>query len=515
MENCGASSTPGCGGVDCPAWPTRSRHEPGKAAGVVLARSGITFGHPGATVASTVLMSSRQAKHQRFRQSHLEAGMTGERTDKRPRVIVIAEAANPEWVSVPLVGWSIASALRQRVNVHLVTQKRNSEAIMRAGWSPDHDFTAIDSEAVAARVWKLASWLRGSSGVAWTLATAMSVPSYYWFEYLFWKRFATELRGRTWDIVHRVTPLSPTTPSCLGPRLKALGIPFVLGPLNGGVPWPREFSQARRQEKEWLSYVRGAYRLLPGYRSMRDSAAAIIVGSRATWQQLGDRWGSKAIYIPENGVHAERFLGDGLRPTGGPLRVIFAGRLVPYKGADMLVEACARSIKAGKLRLEIVGDGPQRPALERAVAEQQLTAGVTFTGWVNHAGVAARLAQSHVLGFPSIREFGGGVVLEAMAAGAVPVVVNYAGPAEIVTPQTGCLIPLGPRETIITGLRTELERLAASPDEVAALAQRGRARIEQWFTWERKAGQIAAVYDWVLGRAGKPDFGMPFSGAAA
>jgi alpha-maltose-1-phosphate synthase len=440
--------------------------------------------------------------------------MTSDRTDKRPRVLVIAEAANPEWVSVPLVGWSIASALREEADIHLVTQKRNSEAIVRAGWVPDRDFTAIDSEAVAARVWKLSSWLRGSSGVAWTLATAMSVPSYYWFEHLFWKRFATELRSETWDIVHRVTPLSPTTPSRLGPKLKALGIPFVVGPLNGGVPWPREFSQARRQEKEWLSYVRGAYRLLPGYRSMRDSAAAIIIGSRATWQQLGDRWNSKAVYIPENAVHAERFLGGNPRPTVGPLRVIFVGRLVPYKGADMLVEACAGSIKAGRLRLEIVGDGPQRSTLERAVAEQQLTAGVTFTGWVNHAGVAARLAQSHVLGFPSIREFGGGVVIEAMAAGAVPVVVDYAGPAEIVTPQTGCLVPPGPREAIVAGLRAQLERLADRPDEVAALAQRGRARIQRWFTWERKAEQIAAIYDWVLGRAGKPDFGMPFTDAA-
>ena len=431
-------------------------------------------------------------------------------TGKRPRVLVIAEAANPEWVSVPLVGWSMASALRGVAEVHLVTQKRNAEAIVRAGWQLNRDFTTLDSEAVAAPIWKLAGKLRGSSGVAWTLVTAMSVPSYLWFEHLLWKRFADKFRAGAWDIVHRVTPLSPTTPSRIARRLQALGIPFVVGPLNGGVPWPREFSQARRQEKEWLSYVRDAYRLVPGYRSMRDSAAAIVIGSRATWEQLGERWTPKAVYLPENAVPAERLVANLARPSPSPLRVVFVGRLVPYKGADMLVEACADLVKAGKVHLEIVGDGPQKAALERTVAERQLGSGVTFAGWLDHAGVAARLGQSHVLGFPSIREFGGGVVLEAMAAGAVPLVVDYAGPAELVTPETGCLVPLGPRHAVIAALRAQLERLVGRPNEVAAMAIRGRARVERWFTWDRKAEQIAAIYDWVLHRGTKPDFGMPF-----
>jgi glycosyltransferase involved in cell wall biosynthesis len=243
---------------------------------------------------------------------------------------------------------------------------------------------------------------------------------------------------------------------------------------------------------------------------MRDSAAAIIVGSRATWQQLGDRWIPKTVYIPENAISPETFPEGENRPPPAPLRVIFVGRLVPYKCADMLLEACADLVKAGKVRLEIVGDGPQKCALETSVVQQGLCDGVTFTGWLDRAGVAARLRQSHVLGFPSIREFGGGVVLEAMASGVVPIVVDYAGPAELVTHATGYLVPLSPRRALVAALRAQLERLVESPHEVAAKAICGRARVKRCFTWDRKAEQVSAVYSWILQRGAKPEFGMPF-----
>jgi glycosyltransferase involved in cell wall biosynthesis len=109
-------------------------------------------------------------------------------------------------------------------------------------------------------------------------------------------------------------------------------------------------------------------------------------------------------------------------------------------------------------------------------------------------------AQANLLTFPSIREFGGGVVLEAMALGVVPLIVDYAGPGELVTEGTGIKVPIGPREQIVGELRAALEAVTADPAPLAAMAERAHAWAHTHFTWPAKARQVAEVYDWVLGR---------------
>jgi glycosyltransferase involved in cell wall biosynthesis len=426
------------------------------------------------------------------------------------RVLLIAEAANPEWTSVPLVGWSHCRAIAELTDVHVATQIRNREAFIRAGLREGADFTAIDSEAVARPLFKIGSVFGGKVGKGWTSIMASSALAYYYFEHRVWKQFAKPLRQGEYDLVHRVTPLSPTVPSIAARKIRRAGVPFVVGPLNGGVPWPRHFDRVRRAEWEYLSYVRGLYRLLPAYRSTRRNAAALIVGSEATHSQVPRAFHSKCVYIPENAIDPSSFSEPVDRPVGTPLRVAFVGRLVPYKGADMLIEAAIPLLRTGRLALDIIGDGPEMPKLKALVEKEDVADSARLAGWVEHGKLQDRLAQSDVFGFPSIREFGGGVVLEAMALGLVPVVVGYAGPRELVTDATGYRIPIGDRASIVEQMRRILSTLAENPETIRPMGARARQRVLRWFTWQAKAKQTVEVYRWVLGeRDDKPDFGMP------
>lgn len=418
----------------------------------------------------------------------------------RYRVLVMAEAANPEMVSVPLVGWSLAQALRNVADVHIVTQIRNRDAFLRAGLQEGVDFTSIDTENVARPLWKFTKLLGKG---AWTAKQAITSISDAYFERLVWQRFGGEISDGQWDIVHRITPLTPTKPSYVARQCATRNVPFVLGPLNGGVPWPAGFDRERRREGEWLSYIRGAYRFLPGRNGTLRAASALLVGSRHTISEIPDNYSEKTIYLPENGIDPERFsLVAEPGTDGGPLKGCFVGRMVPYKGPDMLIDAAAELLKTGHMTLDFVGDGPMLPDLRAQAKKLGVAHAIRFHGWCAHEDVQGIMAACDLLTFPSIREFGGGVVLEAMALGLPPLIVDYAGPGELVKDTWGYKVPIGPRAQIVNDLHHMLQDLASEPNGLSAKGTAAQARVATHFIWSRKAEQVARVYDWVSAKEG-------------
>ena len=182
------------------------------------------------------------------------------------------------------------------------------------------------------------------------------------------------------------------------------------------------------------------------------------------------------------------------------------GRLVPYKGADMLLEAAATFLRRGKLELHIVGDGPQRGDLETMSNRLGIGGGVRFHGWVPHVDVHAILRECDFMALPSVREFGGGVVVEAMALGVAPIVADYAGPSELVDGDTGIRVPFSDRKGLIDGLRSTITEVIRYPSLLDKLGAAGRDKVREKFTWEAKAAQIITIYDTLL--AGPRSIGL-------
>src|SRR6185369_10132004 len=100
----------------------------------------------------------------------------------------------------------------------------------------------------------------------------------------------------------------------------------------------------------------------------------------------------------------------------GPVRFLFMGRMVDWKSVDILLHAMAR-LRGGArpVHLDLLGDGPERSALERLAARLGVADSLTFHGFRPQAECAERLALCDALLLPSVYECGGAVVLEAMA----------------------------------------------------------------------------------------------------
>jgi glycosyltransferase involved in cell wall biosynthesis len=413
---------------------------------------------------------------------------------RKYRVLLVAEAANPEWASEPLIGWSLSRALAKVADVHLVTQVRNRDAIVRAGLVEGKDFSTIDNERYALPLYKISTILTGGGRFGPTMSTALASFAYYSFESDLWRQFAGRLNGREFDLVHRITPLSPTIQSIIAKRLAKLGIPFVIGPLNGGAPWPRGFMNRQHAEREWLAHVRSLYKLMPAYRSTYRCSTAIIAASKHTLAEL-PRWASgKYVYIPENGVDPERFNCPRDRVARLPLRVAYVGRLVPYKGADIVVKAAAEFLTRGQLELHVIGDGPQRQLLENLVDRLNVRDSVRFHGIVPHNQIQHKLRVCDFMAFPSIREVGGAVVMEAMALGLMPIVADYAGPAEIVDEETGIRIPFRDEKSLVEGMNRAIGEIIRHPEVLEKYGAAARQRVLANFTWDAKAQQVLAVY---------------------
>jgi glycosyltransferase involved in cell wall biosynthesis len=94
-----------------------------------------------------------------------------------------------------------------------------------------------------------------------------------------------------------------------------------------------------------------------------------------------------------------------------------------------------------------------------------------------------------------------------MSLGLVPIVVNYGGPGEIVSGDTGFRLPLSSRERLIEHASTLLGEIASGEHDLAQLARHGLERVRSLYTWNRKALQLRDVYDWATGlRPAKPEF---------
>lgn len=424
----------------------------------------------------------------------------------RLRILVLAPDCNPDSVCGPLISYSQAEALGRLHDVTLVVRSPY-EHLVRRRQGP---FRAVEAVRMPS-VERVYDWILRrifKSDYRSQLWTAFGYPLSIAFEWFAWRQMRNRIAAGEFDAVLRLLPITAVLPSPFAFFLRNGPIPFVIGPINGGLPWPEGFSQADKQ-KQWVSGLRKTYRLLPFARSTYRRAAAIIAGSSHTYAEFA-AYSDKLFFLPENGISESLCCGAQRdRQISDKLELIFIGGLVPYKACDLALRAAAPFLHRDLARFTIVGDGPERGRLEHLARELGIEKTVSFCGFLSHPQTMERLRSADVLLFPSVREFGGAVVFEALAAGVVPVVADFGGPGDIVRPEFGCKVSLTNEHDLVSQMEKILADFAENRGCLEQLRKRGIEYARTCLTWDAKAQIITRIVEWAVRRGPKPSMPPP------
>jgi glycogen(starch) synthase len=222
-------------------------------------------------------------------------------------------------------------------------------------------------------------------------------------------------------------------------------------------------------------------------RIVIDRADAIVTLTQAA----ADRLRASVVRVIPSGVDPSRFAGS-LRdpfPTIGRPRILYVGRLAPQKNVSTLLDAFAL-MPDDRTQLVIVGDGPDRSALEAQARRSGQAGRIHFTGFLPHPCIPSVLAHADVLALPSRYEELGSVLLEAMQAG-VPIVASSVGgiPELLEGGRSGRLV----HPTDARAFGAALTELLTRPGAADALVAAARSRVLSYH-WGPLAQQIAQVY---------------------
>ncbi|MEG4235796.1 glycosyltransferase family 4 protein [Microcoleus sp. Pol11C3] len=422
-------------------------------------------------------------------------------SNKKLKILLIVEQCNPDWASVPLVGYNFFQKINNLVDATLVTHIRNKPALVK---HPEYEkIIYLEEGNLNKQYYKIVAKITANGRVNWPLYNALSYPIYEEFNQQVYQKFKSKIVNGDYDIVHAITPMMPRYP------FKIVSVcqntPFMLGPVNGGIPFPPGFQETAKQEFSQFNFLRAVGRaLIPGYVETYKKADKILAGSTYTLNMLKDLFAIADTRIElfyENGI-AQEFL-MSVKPAkeeGDPINLLFVGRLVPYKCADVVIESIGKLDQAiqSKICLTIVGDGSERNNLENRVKDLNLGEIVSFAGWVNQQETLDYYRKADIFCFPSIREFGGAVVMEAMACGLPCIVANNGGIGEYVNEETGFKIEPISREYLTEELTSKIKLLVEDDRLRESMSTKAIEKARE-FAWENKAIKIVEIYEKMLG----------------
>lgn len=285
-----------------------------------------------------------------------------------------------------------------------------------------------------------------------------------------------------YDLIHTHQALWESISTGLGRDLFR-GAPVLVQPASSG-----DFGEAQE-----MARTKG-FPLLRRLALRNPKFAAISADIERQWRALGVP--AERIVRMASGVDAEHFrpgpsaVEEDLPPRP---RVVFTGRLHPQKGLDLLLDAWPDVAARTGASLILLGDGPDRAALQDRARRLGIAERVRFVGPVTDP--AEHLRAADLFALPSLAEGMSNSLLEAMATGLACLASDIGGNTDLIEPgRTGWLVPPGDRAAWASALIRTIE----DPEASRCIGRAARARIEAEFALPVVVDRYLALYRQML-----------------
>ena len=312
-----------------------------------------------------------------------------------------------------------------------------------------------------------------------------------------------KIKIEKYELIHCLTPAGIHSYN----DLYKYKIPIIIGPLGGALPTPKGFETIFKKE-HMREFLRNKYyKQLQKNRAWNkyfSTANRIIIGTPYIYTILPKECHNKTSIVFDTIVDPSIFKSRKIKKTDN-INICYSGNLTLKKGTIMLLEAFNNLKKQRKIKdnvnITIAGDGPQYRNLQKYVKKKGIQKNVFFLGAITRSEIIEQLQKSDIFCLPTLREPGGGSILEAMSCELPIITTDYGGPAYSVTEKCGIKIKPSTYEQYVKDLEKAIYKLINNKKLRIQMGFNGRKRIIKNFSPKSLEKNILKIYSDILNRA--------------
>lgn len=388
-----------------------------------------------------------------------------------------------------LLGWALCKELAKSNNIHVLTYSKNRNLVESALQRDGIKNIKFYYFALP----RFLNFLQKIPG-------GVQIYAYFWQikAYFVAQKMNKEIK---FDIFHHLTYANDWMASHIGAFLP---IPYIRGPGGGAHRVPKEFLKDYLLKQRFGQIIRSVgqwiFRHDPFFIISQNKAKVILVCNKEAFEALPKKWQAKAEFFPVNGILEEDFNLPVSKNIQGEFSVITAGKFIKIKNFSLAIKAFKIfSDKFPRSQFIIVGDGPEFLNFKNITENLGIIQKVIFKKWMAREALLAEIANSDIFIFPSLRDGGGQVVIEAMSQGKPIICFDIAGPGFHIDESCGIKIKPESRERAVNDMAEALEKLYLNKKLREELGRKARQKAESEYSWEKLGQKMQKIYNKILG----------------